>query len=106
MGHGKRPSDNRIHLIQMVQANHKAKEKTLSSQPAKKALITGEVNPPHPINHIVVYMIPKIKRLDQGMVFMFILWLFSVDFNHISTLSWISGGLIVAYLIFFAVRGR
>jgi len=51
-------------------------------------------------------MLTKIKHLDKGMVFIFILWLASVDFRDMTALSWISGGVVIAYLIFFAVRGR
>ncbi|MEL7632861.1 MULTISPECIES: hypothetical protein [Sporomusa] len=44
------------------------------------------------------------KRIDWVMVFIFILWLASVDFNNMAWHSWLAGGLAVGYLIFYAVR--
>jgi hypothetical protein len=45
----------------------------------------------------------KSKFIDWGMVFIFILWLTSTTLHEMTELSWIAGGLIIFYLIFYAV---
>jgi hypothetical protein len=46
----------------------------------------------------------KIRIIDWGMVFIFVLWLVSTNFHEMTELSFIAGGLLVVYLIVFAVR--
>ncbi|MCM0758636.1 hypothetical protein M7775_08650 [Sporomusa sphaeroides DSM 2875] len=55
-------------------------------------------------DHIVTKVKKQTKRIDWVMVFIFILWLASVDFNNMAWHSWLAGGLAVGYLIFYAVR--
>jgi hypothetical protein len=46
----------------------------------------------------------KSKFIDWGMVFILVLWLASTNFREMTELSWIAGGLIISYLVFYAVR--
>ena len=53
---------------------------------------------------IVTNMKNKSKLIDWGMVFIFILWLASTEFHEMTDLSWVAGGLVISYLVFYAVR--
>jgi len=46
----------------------------------------------------------KIKFVDWCMACMSLLWLATIDFNHMTTLNWIAGGSIVGYMILYAIR--
>jgi hypothetical protein len=46
----------------------------------------------------------KGKFIDWGMVFIFVLWLASINFHEMTELSWIAGGLVISYLAFYAFR--
>lgn len=46
----------------------------------------------------------KIKFVDWCMVCMSLLWLATIDFNHMTTLNWIASGSIVGYMILYAIR--
>jgi hypothetical protein len=46
----------------------------------------------------------KRKFIDWGMVCIFVLWLVLTNFHEMTEVSFIAGGLLVVYLIVFAVR--
>jgi len=59
---------------------------------------------PQPFIHIVTGMLKKIKWIDWGMVFIFVLWLASTDIHNMNWWSVFTGVFVIAYLIFYAVR--
>nr|WP_092073587.1 hypothetical protein [Dendrosporobacter quercicolus]NSL48009.1 hypothetical protein [Dendrosporobacter quercicolus DSM 1736]SDM64053.1 hypothetical protein SAMN04488502_10684 [Dendrosporobacter quercicolus] len=46
----------------------------------------------------------RIKLVDYSMVFISVLWLTTVDFDHMTTLNWVAGGSIIGYIILFVIR--
>jgi predicted Na+-dependent transporter len=57
-----------------------------------------------PLNHILTNMKNKIKLIDKGMLFIFVLWLASTNFSNMNWLSIFTGVFVAAYLVFYAVR--
>jgi|GEM_PF-4601988 len=51
-----------------------------------------------------MWKIPKDKLIDWLMVGVFIMWVLSTDFTRMTGFSWLAGGSMLIYLIFFTFK--
>ncbi len=44
------------------------------------------------------------KSIDIVILFLFVLWAAVTDFTQMTLKDWLSGGILIAYLVYFSIR--